>query len=346
VTQDHSPPVYSERLGAIADAQFAAAAARLGLGDFVSAEPIQGGLFGQNVFLTTTTGAFVLRGAPHWVKGPQDQDYRRDDRVQFAKEAFFIRLVHEHTRAPAPWPCLHDPSSDLFGWPYLVMPRMPGDCFNERSIREALEPRARREVASSMGATLAELQRLRWSVAGDFDVDAGTVAADAGGFGGHLVAWMADLAGRAERAGAMTDQDMDWIAQIARSGGPERPVTFVHGDYKLDNLTVAERDGAWRVTGVFDFHTARFGDGARDIVRHACAYRDTEPELAQVFVEDWRAGGGDAEGLAPWLPLYVASERVGIWGHFVRADARPAWARGHSFRSWAETYLEALADLI
>jgi aminoglycoside phosphotransferase (APT) family kinase protein len=144
----------------------------------------------------------------------------------------------------------------------------------------------------------------------------------------------------------MTADDMDWIAEVARSSGPERPVTFVHGDYKLDNLTVAERYGAWRVTGVFDFHTARFGDGARDVVRQACAYLDTEPELARVFVEAWRAGGGDSAGLAPWLPLYVASERVSIWSGFVRADARPPWSRGHTFRSWSEPYTEALAALL
>ncbi|HWF77252.1 MAG TPA: hypothetical protein VN694_08745 [Caulobacteraceae bacterium] len=53
--------VYSERLGAISDAQFAAATARLGLGGFVAAEPIRHGLFGQNVFLTTSEGAFVFR---------------------------------------------------------------------------------------------------------------------------------------------------------------------------------------------------------------------------------------------------------------------------------------------
>ncbi|MFI4973417.1 MAG: phosphotransferase family protein [Caulobacterales bacterium] len=306
----------------------------------MSAEPVTVGLFGQNVFLTTTAGAFVFRGAPHWHQG------RRDDGYQFAKEAFFIHLAHESTAAPVPWPCHYDPSSDIFGWPYLVMPRMPGTCFNERSIRKKLEPRARREVAVSMGATLADLNRLCWSVAGDFDVNAGSVAPEADGYRGHLIAWMTDIARRAEHAGVMTEEDMDWIAEVARRGGPKRPVTFVHGDFKLDNVTVAERDGCWRVTGVFDFHTARFGDGASDIVRQACAYCDTEPELAWVFVDAWRSSGGDHEGLASWLPLYVASERVSIWSGFVKADARPAWARGHSFRSWSEQYLEAVAALL
>jgi len=77
--------VYSERLGALSDAQFEAVATRLGLGRFLSAEPISSGLFGQNVFVTTTDGTFVLRGAPHWVKDAGKIEYRREDRWQFTK---------------------------------------------------------------------------------------------------------------------------------------------------------------------------------------------------------------------------------------------------------------------
>jgi hygromycin-B 7''-O-kinase len=333
---------YSERLGVIADAQFAAAAARLGLGGFLAAESAPTGLFGQNVFLATTAGAFVFRGAPHWHQG------RREDRYQFAKEAFFIGLAHEATDAPVPWPCRYDPASDIFGWPYLVMPRMPGACFNERSIRKALAADARREVAISLGATLAGLQRLTAPAAGDFDVETAAVAPDPGGYAAHLTQWMASIAQGAADAGLMTAADMDWVGEVTRTahGAPPRPVTFVHGDYKLDNMTLAERDGAWRVTGLFDFHTARFGDSARDLVRAASAWLDTEPALAKVFVDAWREAGGDDAGLAPWLPLYVASERVALWAHFVRADPRPDWSVGLTFRSWAERYIERLAALL
>ena len=54
--------VYSERLGAIGDEQFHAVADRLQIGRFVKAAPTTSGLFGQNVFVTTTEGEFVLRG--------------------------------------------------------------------------------------------------------------------------------------------------------------------------------------------------------------------------------------------------------------------------------------------
>jgi aminoglycoside phosphotransferase (APT) family kinase protein len=152
--------VYSERLGAISDLQFAAVAARLNLGRFVSAAPTTSGLFGQNVFLTTTAGEFVLRGAPHWVKGIDEREYRREDRWQFTKEKFFADQLHAHTKAPVPWPMRYDETSDIFGWPYLVMPRMPGRCFNEREIVKTLAPDDRRGVAVALGENLAEMQRL------------------------------------------------------------------------------------------------------------------------------------------------------------------------------------------
>ena len=57
---------YSERLGVLDDQQFQAALARWNLGDFVRAGPITGGLLGQNVFVTSTTGNWVWRGVPHY----------------------------------------------------------------------------------------------------------------------------------------------------------------------------------------------------------------------------------------------------------------------------------------
>jgi hypothetical protein len=162
--------IYSQRLGAISDEQFRLVAERLQLGRFVQAAPTTSGLFGQNVFVTTTDGEFVLRGAPHWVKEIHETAWHREDRWQFTKEKFYAGQLHAHTNAPVPWPMLHDESSDILGWPYLVMPRMPGTCFDEHSIRKALPPEDRREIATALGTMLAEMQRLTSPFAGDFGI--------------------------------------------------------------------------------------------------------------------------------------------------------------------------------
>ncbi len=341
--------VYSQRLGAISDAQLAAVASRLGLGAFVSAAPTVGGLFGQNLFLTTDAGEFVLRGAPHWMGGLDDPDYRRlGFRFQFTKEAFFVDQLHEHTRAPAPWPYLRDESADIFGWPYVVMPRMPGSTFNERTILKALEPRDRRDVAQAAGAMLAEMQRLTSPFAGDFDDQTIALTPDRAGDRQSMIAAMRVTALDAQADGLMTSDDMDWIDAVAHDARrlSDRPTTFTHGDYKLENMTFTRDADGWRIGGIFDLQTARFGDGAYDLVHQACAYFDTEPALAAVFVRAYRTKVGDDVDLTPWAPLYVLRNRIGIWRFFVRVNPRPAWSRDKTFRSWAEPYLVRMLRLL
>ncbi len=91
---------YSKRLGVIADEQFQAALARFDLGEFLSAAPIPFGNFGQNVFVTSTKGEYVLRGMPHFP-------------WQFPTEQFYTNLLHERTHVPVPWPCMIDPVAKL-----------------------------------------------------------------------------------------------------------------------------------------------------------------------------------------------------------------------------------------
>ena len=97
--------LYSQRLGMIADHQFQAALNRFQLGSFLHAEAIPFGNFGQNVFVSSTTGDYVLRGNPHfwW---------------QFPTERFFARQIHERTQVPVPWPYLIDATSDIFEWSF------------------------------------------------------------------------------------------------------------------------------------------------------------------------------------------------------------------------------------
>lgn len=331
--------VYSERLGAISDAQFAAVCERLGLGRFVGAAPTTSGLFGQNVFVMTTDGEFVLRGAPHWVKGPGETEWRREDRWQFSKEAFFARLLHERTTAPVPWPMLHDETSDIFGWPYLVMPKMPGLCTDERAILKALPPDDRRAVAAALGETLAQMQTLTWPFAGDFGVTSIVLEPFAEGTVGAIIRQTRDIA--AECGERLTPDDRAWIERAVENVTNDVPACYVHCDYKHGNLTLAKDGGAWRVSGLFDLHESRFSDGALDVVRTACAYLDSEPELAGVFVQ---AYGKPLD--AARIRLYVLNDRLKFWGYFTQPSVDAAWARGKTFRGWAQRYVDDVLTLL
>jgi hygromycin-B 7''-O-kinase len=342
--------LYSQRLGTISDEQFAAATSRLGVGTFIEAAPITSGLFGQNVFLSTSEGEFVLRGAPHWVDfGRQGVwKHQRNDRWQFAKEILFANLLHERTDAPVPWPQLLDESSDIFGWPYIIMPRMPGSCFDERSIRKALPLEQRHGVARALGDQLARQQALTWPFAGDVDASL-SLQPYPDGHAAHVARETAQFAENARATGALTDEDDAWIAKIVEAALAQSVVranAYVHGDYKLGNLCVAEQDGSWRVSGIFDLHESRFGDGASDLCRQICSYLDTDEGLAGMFLEAYRAHADLGPAIEARMALYLINDRMKLWEYFTRPPKRAAGLEGTTFRSWVGRYLEAALALL
>ena len=162
--------VYSRRLGAISPEQFQAALARFSLGEFVGATPIDGGLFGQNVFVTSTQGEYVLRGSPHYP-------------WQFPKEQFGAALLHAHTQVPVAHPYLLDPTTDIFGWPYLLIPRLYGT----HPLAAHLSLPEKLAIAQALGQNLAGLQALTWPFAGDYDLASQTIQPFPGGFA-HWIA--------------------------------------------------------------------------------------------------------------------------------------------------------------
>src|SRR5690348_6631022 len=104
--------VFSSRLGEINDVQLQAALDYFDLGRFTGAETVPSGLFGQNLFLYSTTGDYVLRGVPHY-------DW------QFRAEQFFAGLLYSNG-GKAPYPYLTCFDKSIFGWEFAIMPKLPG----------------------------------------------------------------------------------------------------------------------------------------------------------------------------------------------------------------------------
>src|SRR5262245_20542907 len=146
---------YSKRLGNISDEQLQGALDYFDLGKFLHAETIPFGLFGQNLFLTSTGGEFVLRGVPHY-------DW------QFPTEKFFIEQLHSNTNVPVPYPYLFDPSAKIFGGPFVRMPRMHGLQSPDAQMTARLTMDERCGVAQALAAMLIEIQTLRWEHSGRY----------------------------------------------------------------------------------------------------------------------------------------------------------------------------------
>ncbi|OGO52552.1 MAG: hypothetical protein A2148_08655 [Chloroflexi bacterium RBG_16_68_14] len=319
---------YSQRLGTLSGAQLQAALDRFDLGELLGAEPAQIGLFGQNVFLTTTRGGYVLRGAP------------RPD-WQFLKERFFTKALHERTDVPVPWPYLVDPSEDIFGWSYVVMPKMLGLQIGDPTVRSTLTAADRRRLAWAMGENLARMHKLTWPHYGEYDAETGAIRPIEGIFRDWVIARVRQWLDRCRAASeATTEADVAWVEeQIAKAHAalavPTQP-TLVHQDYKENNAAAERTAEGWRVTGVFDVGGAYFGDGEEDLARSVATYAREDAELARGFLAGYQANRALRPGFAERFPLYMVADRLVIWQYGQR---NKVWFDSNVlFREWASAF--------
>ncbi len=325
--------VYSERLGRITPAQFQAALDRFALGRFVRADAISDGLFGQNVFVTSDQGAYVLRGNPHY-------DW------QFPTELFFARLLHERTVAPIPWPYLLDPTHDIFGWSYALMPRMPGHHFNDGAWFATLSMEDRIAIAAALGETLADLHALTWPFAGRYDATTETVEPLPKSYGAWVIERIEGyLAEALAASGHTTQADVDWARGLIATGGSALDIPYqpcvVMEDYHSGNVTVLREDERWRVSGVFDLMTLAFGDGEADLARLSRMYVYEEPRLAAAFIGAYLARKPPRPGFAQRFPVYLLHDCLIIWAYCVRHNDI-WWPADMTLRRWVEETLAAL----
>ncbi len=320
---------YSQRLGEITDAQLQAALDRFGLGTLAAAAPIADGLFGQNLFLTSATAEYVLRGYAHYF-------------WQFPQEQHFARLIHERTTVPAPRPYQIDESREIFGWSYAIMPRLPGAQIGAAEVRGTFTPQDRIAIAAAMGDALGRLQALTFEHPAAWDPDSAALQPMAYGWAAWIIDRVRKLVLDCRKASASTTtDDVLWIESLIDNARealavPFTPV-FVHEDYKENNC-VAERqpDGSWSITGIFDLMTAFAGDGEIDLMRSAAGYLHAGRPALDAFLGAYRALRPQRPGFAERWPLYMVAERLLIWEYGQRKEV---WfTPEQTFRSWAERY--------
>jgi aminoglycoside phosphotransferase (APT) family kinase protein len=302
--------IFSQRLGVLSRDQIQAALDRFGLGSLVDAEPVLFGNFGQNVFLTSTMGEYVLRGAPHYP-------------WQFPKERFFSQLLHERTTAPVPWPYLLEATDDIFGWSYVIMPRMPGVQLSDPDVQSKLTLGDRRGIACAMGETLADLHTLTWPQAGEYDFETDTIQPLPATYAEWIISKIRCCLEIAMPINDQTTQaDVEWVENVISDGHAALAVPFqpcfVMQDYKDGNVVADCIEGVWRISGVFDYMEPHFGDGEADLSRTTAGLVDEDVELARLFVSKYREELDRRHtplrpGYAERFPVYMLLDRLIIW---------------------------------
>lgn len=333
---------YSKRLGPISTKQFQAALDHFDLGQFISAKAIPFGLFGQNVFITSTTGEFVLRGAAHY-------------EWQFPEEQFVAKLLHEQTTVPIPWPYLLDIDASIFGWKhgYVIMPRMPGLQLADKEVLKTIQPEDRKKIAYALGENLHEVQNVTWPTAGRYDLNTKTIKPFDGGFAEWIATelrqqWLQKSLSY-QNGAALADKE--WIEQIIKDAEEALNASFtpvlVLRDYKEANLTVEKERNNWRVSGVFDLMEALFGDGELDLVRQLTAYMEEDFSLAKAFLDGYQKDSPLRSGANKRLALYIVYDRMIVWEYFHRPEHLHMWWYSEKTpKEWITPYIVKLGKLL
>jgi aminoglycoside phosphotransferase (APT) family kinase protein len=320
---------YSKRLGSVSPGQFQAALERFGLGNFVCAEAVSSGLFGQNVFVTSTQGEFVLRGVPHYP-------------WQFPTERFFVERMHERTQVPVPYPYLLEPATDIFGWSFAIMPRLAGVSVMDEKVVVGLAAKDRLAIARAMARMLGEMQVLTWECAGKYDPEVDGVRPFEDGYRAWVVERIrTKLSKSLGYNDHTTESDVRWIESIIAEAAPVFDLSFrpcvVHADFGEHNVVLERSEDGWRVSGVFDWMTTHVGDGAADLSLSVTMYLGRDSALADAFVSEYLGHKSLPSGFDELQRLYMLSLKLSFWEYWQREKGRlPEDETGAlSFKQWA-----------
>ncbi|HYZ91987.1 MAG TPA: aminoglycoside phosphotransferase family protein [Actinomycetota bacterium] len=316
------PRKYSERLGVIDPGQLFEVAERFDLGEVLSAEPPVGGLFGQNLFLTTTKGDYVLRGHPH-------------GHVQLTKERRVADFIDQGSSLPAPWPYVVSDDTETFGWTYAIMPRLEGESGAE--LWEAANEADRLEICKASGEALARLHEADGDFFGPYDAQLDDFI-EMDDFADWLLHRLEHWRSMARAVNSLSTEAEVYIDELIETCSPALAEPFapvlVHHDFKPGNLNFERTSHGFEPTGIFDLFEAYLADGEEDIVRMLWTVRTTEERKA--FVDAYTAHRPLRPGAADRLALYALSDWLVIWEY------------GHRMATWFDdtSFMERIQPII
>lgn len=320
---------YSERLGIISNAQIQQALDRFNLGVLKDTALVKEGLFGQNFFVTTDQGEYVVRGVPHY-------DW------QFPSEQFFANQLHQFTHTPVPYPYLLDPKTDIFGWPYVIMPRMQGISIKHSDLIANFSRKSQEEVIEALVNCLVEMQRLTWDYPGAYSLSLNSIVPFEGDYLAAMKREVSKMLFKSMEYNHLTTQeDLEWAMGLLDEKLGSLPLqtgTFVMQDFKPENLVFLNEAGNWKVNGVFDLMEAYFGYGESDLARTYTRFIESNrQDLAEVFIHKYAEATGLDIGMVKYrLPAFLVMDRVIIW-EWIQRPAHNL-SEPYSFRDWMSRY--------
>jgi aminoglycoside phosphotransferase (APT) family kinase protein len=223
----------------------------------LSAELVAGGRSNLTYVVHTGAGRLVVRRPPLGHVLATAHDMAREHRVITALAP---------TAIPVPATSLLCEDSDVIGAPFYVMEHVEGVPYREAAQLGELGAERTAAVVHRLVDTLADLH--------DVDVQ-GVGLADFGRPDGYLARQLRRWGRQLDKSRSREVPGIDALrADLAGDIPDSGPATIVHGDYRLDNVLVADD----RIVAVLDWEMATIGDPLSDL---ALLVVYSSPALAQ-----------------------------------------------------------------
>jgi aminoglycoside phosphotransferase (APT) family kinase protein len=304
----------------------------------VSARLIAGGRSNPTFELTDGNRQWILRRPPYGHVLPSAHDMSREHRVVSALQG-----------TPVPVPRVIGLCADatVIGAQFYVMDKLDGRTLRTQTDTAALTPQQRRALAEAMVDALVAIHEVKPETVGLSDW-------------GHPSGYLERQLGRWQKQWAASETTprsaVDELLKRLRAALPESHLPgIVHGDFKIDNMMVANDDPA-RIIGVLDWEMSTLGDTLTD-VGILCSFWDQEGEVYNPITAGATAvpGFGTREEV---VQRYASSRGVEIEGldwYMVFADFKLAvilegihvrHAQGQTVGSGFETIGEMVDPLL
>ncbi|MQS06294.1 phosphotransferase family protein [Streptomyces alkaliphilus] len=266
----------------------------------LSASLIEGGRSNLTYRVTDGTEQWVVRRPPLGHVLATAHDMAREHRVITALGP---------TAVPVPGTVLLCEDPAVLGAPFYVMDLMPGVPYRDAAQLAALGPGRTRAVVTDLLDTLVALHGVEPGGVGleDFGRPEGYL-------GRQLRRWEKQLAASRSRDLPGIDRLREELARRMPVSGPP---AVVHGDYRLDNVLVDERD---RITAVLDWEMSTLGDPLTDLGLLAMyCQRDPVPDTpvsstgaapghpsTAELIERYAAGSGRDVSRVHWYTAFAS----------------------------------------
>jgi hygromycin-B 7''-O-kinase len=215
-----------------------------------------------------------------------------------------------------PWPYQVDTGSDIFGWPYAVVPRVDGTSAEQAfggNHRAAHDP----GFARAAGEALGRLHSVPMAACGTYELLSDELKPLNESYAAHVASVVRTLIDQCRAASAATtDADVEWVESLLERASAAMATPFapsvIHLDYAPGNVVGLAADGGWEVTGIVDWMTAEAGDGETDLSRMLSLYAG-DVSRAAPFIAGYRSVQPVRGGFEERFRVYMLLDRLWLW---------------------------------